>query len=211
HTDETTPVTLEGTHLQEAVLPPWFLKALLALLALLLLLAALWFLVLRPTIESTAQRAVEEEVAQANEAAREAAVAAQQAGEEAAQASNAAQAAQSSAGEAGTAAVEANELVGSPTLEDLVVPVADRFQVDTAPGTTLSPAPFVVPAEGTVRLTDVVVRNPQGDFGRIELTLDGRTLLDLALENFRSVDYHFQEPIVAGEGAELTMTVRCDE
>ncbi|MCM3661601.1 hypothetical protein M3148_11460 [Georgenia satyanarayanai] len=211
HTEETTPVTLEGTHLQEAVLPPWFLKALLALLALLLLLAALWFLVLRPTIESTARRAVEEEVAQANEAAQEAAVAAQQAGEEAGQASNAAQAAQGAATEAGSAAVEANELVGSPTLDDLVVPVGDRFQVNTAPGATQSPEPFVVPAEGTVRLTDFVLSNPQGDFGRVEVTLDGRTLLDLALENFRSVDYHFQEPIVAGEGAELTMTVRCDE
>lgn len=211
HADETTPVTLEGTHLQEQILPPWFLKALLALLGLLLLLTALWFLVLRPAIVTTAQRAVEEDVAAATEAAQEAAVAAQEASEQAGQASTAAQAAQGAAGDAGAAAVEANALVGSPVLDDLVVPVADRFQASTPLGATTSPPTFVVPDNGTLRLTDFVLSNPQGDFGRVQVTLDNRTILDLALENFRSVDYHFQEAIVAGEGAELTMTVRCDE
>src|SRR5699024_9853285 len=159
HTEETVPVTLEGTHLQESILPSWFFKALLALLALLLVLAALWFLVLRPTIESAAQAAVQEEIAEATQAAQEAETAAEQAAAQAGQATDAAQAAQLAATDAGDAAVQANELVGSPVLDELVVPVSDRFQANTAAGAT-STRSFVVPEGGTMRLTDFVLTNP---------------------------------------------------
>ncbi|MFC4555549.1 hypothetical protein [Georgenia faecalis] len=209
-TEETSSVTLDGTHLQEALVPRWLPKALLAALALLLLLAALWFLVLRPTIVSTAQEAVEEPVAQANERADEAAAQADEAAAEAEEAVVAAQSAQGAASQAGEAAVEANELVGAPVLQEIAVPLSDRLQAQTPPATTTTRT-FTVEEGATVRLNDFVVSNPQGDFGRVQVELDGQTLFDLALENFRDVDYHFQSPIVAGSGAELTMTVRCDE
>ena len=52
------PITLDGTLLQESILPPWFLKALLALVGLLILLVLLWFMLLKPSIQSAASEAV---------------------------------------------------------------------------------------------------------------------------------------------------------
>ncbi|WP_426977678.1 hypothetical protein ACQCSU_00730 [Pseudarthrobacter sp. O4] len=52
------PVVLDGTHVQEPVLPAWIFKAVLLLVLLVLGLAALWFLVLRFAAEPTAPAAV---------------------------------------------------------------------------------------------------------------------------------------------------------
>ncbi len=209
-TEETTPVVLDGTYVQEPLMPKWLPKLLLALLALLLLLAALWFLLLKPTIESTARNAVADPLQEANQRAAEAAQAAQEASQQAQQASNAAQAAQGAAAEAGDAATQANDLVGNPNLADIVTPMSQRLHVTTSPGQTGTDI-FLVPEGATLKLTDFVLSNPQGDFGRVEVLLDDETIFDLALENFRNSDYHFQAPIVGGEGARLSMVVRCDE
>ena len=48
------PLTVDGTLVQEAILPPWFMRALLALLGLLVLAVVLWFLLVKPAIEATA-------------------------------------------------------------------------------------------------------------------------------------------------------------
>ncbi|MDP8971339.1 MAG: hypothetical protein M3N52_12760, partial [Actinomycetota bacterium] len=61
------PLAVDGTYLQEPVIPRWLPRALLALLALLLLLVALWFALLRPVVRSAARDAVAEEVAQAEQ------------------------------------------------------------------------------------------------------------------------------------------------
>ncbi len=52
------PITIDGTLLQESVLPPWFLKALLALIVLLIALVLIWLLLLKPTIQTAASDAV---------------------------------------------------------------------------------------------------------------------------------------------------------
>ncbi|MPV48653.1 MULTISPECIES: hypothetical protein [unclassified Pseudactinotalea] len=208
--DASTPVVLDGTHVQEPLVPTWLPKLLLALLALLILLALLWFLLLKPTIVSAAQAAVAEPVEQANERAADAMQAAQQAGEKADQAGTAAQSAQSSAVDAGDAANTANELVGSPTLDEVVSPISDRLHTTTAAGST-NQAIFEVPEKTTLKLTDFVLSNPQGDFGRLEVHLDDSVIFDVALENFRNTDYHFQAPFVASSGSRLRMVVRCDE
>ena len=49
------PVLVSGSMLQESMLPSWFLKALLLLLGALIALVLIWFLFLRPVIQSTAQ------------------------------------------------------------------------------------------------------------------------------------------------------------
>ena len=54
----TPPVTVDGVMLQEALLPPWILKALVALVALLVLAAILWATLLKPAIKSAAKDAV---------------------------------------------------------------------------------------------------------------------------------------------------------
>ena len=52
------PVTLDGALLQEAVLPPWFARAVVALIALVIVLIILWLFVLKPSIQSAASEAV---------------------------------------------------------------------------------------------------------------------------------------------------------
>ena len=59
------PVVLDGTHLQEPVLPSWIFKAILLLVLFALALAAVWFLVLRPATAATAEAGLQESVAQA--------------------------------------------------------------------------------------------------------------------------------------------------
>lgn len=207
--DTTSPVLLDGTHVQTATIPKWLPKALLAALALLALLVALWFTVLKPVVESAARSSVADEVAQAQEAAQEA--------------QEAAAAAQQSSAGAGQAAAAAQQQVAE--MEDLtrdflppteiLAPHTQRLALRTGPSTTFADGEsFVVPDGSTLRLTDLVLSNPQGDFGRLVLAQrpPGGTevvLLDVALENFRDNDFHFQTPIVLPAGSRLTMSVLC--
>lgn len=197
-----TPITLDGSYVQQPVLPKWLLKALLLALALMALLAALWFLVLQGAIQSAAQEAVADDVATASEQAQEASAAAEQA-------RGAATTAQGSAADAGTSANEARELVGLPVLPPLETQISQRLQVDTPVGADDSDA-FEIPVESTLRLTDLVLSNPQGDFGRVRIEMEDNVLLDVALENFRDLDYHFVTPILGASENELTMTVQCN-
>ena len=68
---------------------------------------------------------------------------------------------------------------------------------------------FTVPAKTTMQLTDIVMSNPQGDFGRVRVRIGGRELFDMALENFRDIDYHFVTPINGAAGDQLEMVVNC--
>lgn len=87
--------------------------------------------------------------------------------------------------------------------------------VQTGPSATAArPTRSSSPPGRTFRLTDLVLNNPQGDFGRLLLTQtpaggDPVVLFDVALENFRDNDFHFQTPIVLPAGTALTMSVLC--
>src|ERR1700693_3449177 len=58
HQDNLPPITVDGTMQQEGLIPPWLLPALIGLAALALILVLLWFLVLKPNIQSAATAAV---------------------------------------------------------------------------------------------------------------------------------------------------------
>ncbi len=190
-------VELPGTYLQQPIMPKWLPKALLALLALLLALLALWFLVLKPTIESQAEEAADEAVA--DEAAA--------AGQAAEQAEQAADSANQSAGDAGQAAKKANDLVGRDVPpETEVVPFNDRLTVQSG---GLGADLLTIPARNSLGITDLVLSNPQGDFGRAVVLLRGEPIFEVALENFRDLDYHFVSPINAAAGEPLALRVDC--
>lgn len=208
--ENSSPVLLDGTHVQTATIPKWFFKALLALLGLLALLVLLWFTVLKPTIESAAKSSVADEVAQAQEAAQEAQEAAAAAQQASAGAGQAAAAAQQQVAEM----EELTENFLPPT--EILAPTLERMVVQSTASTAFVAAePFVVPAGSTLRLTDLVLNNPQGDFGRMVLSqtpsgsTDAVVLFEVALENFRDNDFHFQTPIVLPAGTTLTMSVQC--
>ncbi len=200
--EEGEPVTLDATHLQEPRVPKWFWKALAALLALLLLLAALWFLLFKPIIASAAKDAVAPEVAKAQDAATDAGKAAESAG-------GAAGAADQAASSAEDSAKDAADSAGNPAPKVTTNPRTERLNLTTAKGATGTSDPFSVGSGAKMQITDVVFENQQGDFGVLTLQVNGDPVLQLALENFRSLDYHWVTPIVVDEDSNVTMSVQC--
>jgi len=189
---DSTPVTLDGTFVQTAVIPRWLPKLLLALLALLLALLAVWFLLLKPTIESQAEEAVEDEVAVAKKAADDA---------------------EQSEQNTKDAEGRTNEIVKTitnrpPEPSTTTTNQALRLEVSTAEGTVGSRA-ITIGDRAIFRITDLVLSNPQGDFGRARIFIEGDEKFDVALENFRDLDYHFVTPIIAGNDSEIELEVTC--
>ena len=199
---DSPSVPLEGGHLQEPLLPPWLGKALLALLALLLALAVLWFWLLRPAIQSAAKEAAAESV---GAPAKVAATSAQAA--EAAQ-NEAVLAAEQAAGSAAKADKAVQAVSGPPKPKTVTAPFSERLNATASPGSIVTDSYTVKPKQ-SVSLTDFVLENSQGDEGLISMAVNGKVILQQALESFRTTDYHFVTPFVAPEDSEITMSIVC--
>jgi hypothetical protein len=192
---DSTPVELDGSYVQTPVFPKWLLWLLLGLLLLLGTLLALWFWLLKPTIESQAKEAAQESADQAAAAAEEAGAAAEQAGG----------AANDAAQSADQAETSANQNRPPPEPKVTVTDVSPRLNVVVA-GTGTDT--FALPGpDDTFSLTDVVFSNPQGDFGRVQLIVDDDVRLEHALENFRDLDFHFVSPMTVND--DVTLRVQC--
>jgi hypothetical protein len=205
------PIALEGSLLQESILPPWFMRALLALLALLIGLILLWLLVLRPTIESVASEAVAAPIADLRDDAN---------------------AAFSAVGlptmPTGGADGEATP-TAPPTPTASAPSSLEPGATPTPPGPSPVPTPvgpFIpglgnlvdgsldststsISPTGTLFITDLIFSNPNGREGAIVLLRDGQALLQLRLENFRDLDFHFVTPIVVATGQSLDLSLAC--
>jgi hypothetical protein len=169
---------------------------LLGLVLLAAALLALWFGLLKPTIESQAKDAAQESAEQAAAAAEEAGAAAEQAG-------GAANDAQQAADDAETSA---NQNRPPPEPKVIVTDISPRLNVVVA-GTGTDTFDLPGPHD-TLSLTDVVFSNPQGDFGRAELLVDDEVRLEHALENFRDLDFHFVSPITVNDNVTLRVVCR---
>jgi hypothetical protein len=195
------PVVVDGTLLQEPVLPSWLLKALLAAAVIAALLVALWAAVLKPSIEDTARAIATEE---ASEAAAEEAAARESA--DAAAADDAA-AAQDDA----QAQLDAlNDALGKPikktsTTDPLGVPVTSRLA--TTPDEQAPSA--VLDERRIVSITDLLLQNPNGDSGTIAVRRGDDVVYVARLENFRDLDLHLVAPIQVEPGTELGLQVTC--
>ncbi len=190
---DSSPVELDGSYVQTPVIPKWLLWALLGLVLLVGALLALWFWLLKPTIESQAKEAAEASAEQAVVAAEEAAAAADDAGG----------AANDAAQSADDAAQSAESTPPKPKVT--VTDISPRLNVVVAATGTDT---FDLPGpDDTFSLTDVVFSNPQGDFGRVQLIVDDDVRLEHALENFRDLDFHFVSPITIDE--DVTLRVVC--
>jgi hypothetical protein len=225
------PITLDGALLQEAILPPWFMRAMLALLAAIILLVMLWLLVLRPTIESAATDAVASPIAALRNDANAALAAAgiptmptstSGAGASAG-ASAAASAAASSAASAAASAAASSAPPSSPLPSGASAPPPTTPPPSAPPATT---GPFQVGlgnlvdgsldrnatsirVTGTLFITDLVFSNPLAREGAMVLLRDDQPLLRLRLENFRDLDFHFVTPIVVTAGHTLNLSLAC--
>jgi hypothetical protein len=193
-----TAVALEGTHVQMPLIPRWLPRAALAAAAVVIALGAIWYGLLQRTIASSAKEAVQPQVAQVQAQAREA--------------GTAAGVARDAAADADTSAERARTLVQRPPQPRTVeLPFGVRLAASPAAGATGTTTVdnFPVAQRDTLQLTDFVFENPQGDFGTLRLAVGSRVLFNLALENFRTSDFHFVTPITVKGGETLTLTVLC--
>jgi hypothetical protein len=211
--EHAEPTTLHGTYVQDALLPRWLLPAVLALAVL----AGLWAFVLKPEIETTAQEAVEQPLAeqeqrveQAEQEANEAQTQAQNAQSDVAEVQEEAATARDEAGTAQDTADDASEVARDARIivqgEQRGTPKNFRLEVACPPTCTVE---HVVPDGQTFSLTDIVLGNPRGDAGTLTVKRGNTTLLVQSLENFRDLDFHFIAPLLIDEGQRLAVEVEC--
>jgi hypothetical protein len=197
------PIALDGSFLQEALLPKWLLPALLALVAL----ALIWFFLLKPEIKTQARDAVAQPIAAANKKSAAAQQAAQQA------ASKADTAAAAAAGKTPPKTTPTTTTKKPPkttgttaTANALGSPLLGRLATNCPPTCTgtVKAAP-----KQTISITDMVLQNPEGDSGTLTIAIRGTPELIFRLDNFRDYDYHFIASPTLKPGDSMTITVVC--
>jgi hypothetical protein len=207
---EEDPVVPGGTYVQQPLLPRW----LLALLMLLLALIALWYALALPAVRSAAREqadeAVEEAAEETGESGSSPSGGAGDAGDEGGAGAGTGEG-QGSGGSGGQrqgdgGGAEGRGSGGSGGGEGDAF--ATVLETSLAPGESET-AVFEVPDDRLLLITDLVADAPQGDTGTLRVTIDGRTVTSLALENFRSHDNHWVTPIEAPGGSTIEMSVTC--
>src|SRR5262249_54007180 len=91
------------------------------------------------------------------------------------------------------------------------VPVSKLLQSKAAP---TKPASFAtvtyhVPAKETLAVTDIVLENPLGDNGILQIRVGSTIPFEFALSNFRSIDYHFLQPLDFTPARPMVLAVEC--
>ena len=185
HQDGLPTISVDGTMQQEGLLPKWLLPVLIAAAALVLVALILWFVWLRPTIQSTARDAA----APAAQAAQSAKVAAQQA----------AGGSKAPSTGAGGLATGANPFGGDPWADRLVG--SSAITVPAGGGLSVTDLVFENPSARTGSLQLLRFDSQKNKT---------QTLLTLRLENFRDLDFHFVTPVIFKEGDKLQLACGAD-
>jgi hypothetical protein len=196
------PVVVDGTMVQEPMIPKWAPAALAALIAAILALLLLWFTVLRPTVESAARDAVEEELEATLEdvvtdAVEDVVATTIPTTPPLSPGTPPTAPVPDPAGEPGGAGSGAGSGAGGS---------GDAFDRRFIEGTSA----FTVADGQTLQLTDLVFGNPGGQTGELIVLRDGVALFELSLGNFRDFDYHFITPLIVGSGSTISAVLNCD-
>jgi hypothetical protein len=208
------PTTVQGTVIQQQMLPKWLLPALIALIALAVVAVTLWFTVLKPTVVSAARETAKTEAAAAQQKLEEKADNADKRATAAEQ--RAAAAEQKAAG---------NPAPGGPVAPPVTGPngvdiskgtafdtrIALEVTANSNPNsfTTSANADPAVPADKTLVITDLLLQNPHGDTGTVRIMRGDKVLYEFGLANFRDYDYHSIAPLTFGQGQKLQVAVNC--
>jgi hypothetical protein len=78
------------------------------------------------------------------------------------------------------------------------------------PVTSTETLTYLVPAGNTLLVSDVVFQNPASDLGRIVLRRSGATVMELALDSFRTQQHRFEIPLEFTEGEAVELFIDCD-
>lgn len=214
------PQTVAGAMLQEAMLPKWLMMAALVIGASVAALAIFWYTLVKPEVQSTARQAAKQEAQQETKKLADSVAAAE----------SKAAAAQAGADQAKAAVgigPDGKPIPGSPAAGGAtVVPTEPRGPADAAfapsatdlritteatPGT---PGTFVTfdndPPEGKlVWISDLVLQNPRGDSGILQVRRGTDVLFEVGLDNFRDLDYHFIQPVRFSHEQAIVVAVDC--
>jgi hypothetical protein len=180
------PITVEGAFVQAGILAGWVLPALGAAAALALVAAGLWFLVLKPAVQSAAKAAVAQPLAEQSSAIAD--IKKQGGG--------------TTPPGGGTATPGATPGPGGGD-----GPLGKPFNKRLVLGTTSST--YEVPDKATLSVTDMIFQNPLAQKGTLTVKRNGDTLLVVSLENFRDLDYHFVAPLTFNAKDKLVVDFNC--
>ncbi|HEX2851024.1 MAG TPA: hypothetical protein VHN98_10745 [Acidimicrobiales bacterium] len=181
--------TADGMMMQEATEPPWLRKAVMWSILGLLLLVGLWFLLLKPTVRSAAKDAVKQESAPVTIGPN----------------SGKSSSGGSGSGSSGSGGTTPTTAGGDATGGGGVgTPIDGRLAL-----TESGDQSFAVPNGKVLQLTDIVLQNPAGNTGMLQIRRDDGALLVVELGNFRDLDYHFVAPIVFKGGQKLVLSASC--
>lgn len=206
--DDQPPVTLDAATLQDPIIPRWAGRAALLGLVLLLALAGLWFGILRPTIRSAAKDAVSTPLRAAEKKAETAQNTAQRAEEKA---DVAVGGGQPKPPTPSGGVPPSRPPSASPTPRPGTVVArydGGRLEATAAAGATATDT-FRAGERTTLTVTDLVLQNPQGDSGRLDIIVEGRPLLTFALQNLRDSDFHFVTPVEVKPGTQIQIRLTC--
>ena len=200
--EDTVPVAVAaGMMVQEQTIPRWVRRAVLWTLLGLVALLAFWLLLGKPAVESAAKEAAREEVTPPTIAAIGGGSGGGGAGAGAGSgvgAGGGAAGEEEASGGADVCAGAAGAAGGTSTTID------GRLFLTGAGVST-----YEVPAGSTLQVTDIVLQNPGGDAGPLQIRRNGTALLVVELANFRDLDYHFVAPIVFTAGQKLELAADC--
>ena len=201
-------IKLDGSILQEAMLPRWTLPALLLALAGIIAAIVFWLAFLQPAIKSAATAAL----ADAGITPLPSAAGGGGGGGSGDGGSTPTPAATPSGGgtptpDGGTPTPTTGTPTptpSGPTPPPVVAgqPVDGRLAVDDS-------YPNSTAFDGPSFLTDLVFANPNGRSGTLQLFRDEFVLVTLRLENFRDLDFHYVTPILVQPKQTLRLEVRC--
>ena len=190
-------IKADGMFLQRPRIPAWAFKSAVMLILAVVGLALLWGLLLKPTLESTAQEAVDEPLAE--QAAKTDDLAEQQQavgiGVEDSPLEQLADAADDQQVQ--------EEILGQAAGAE---PYSVRLTVN---GTGIVEQAVTIPEGKAFEVNDVLFQNPAGDSGTLELRRDGEVILRNNLASFRDLDFHFTIPIPFENGQQVVLRVEC--
>jgi hypothetical protein len=217
--DDCPPLTVDGAMLQQQLMPEWLLPAIGVLCVAAAALVALWFTVLKPEVHAAATSAVAQATKKLNDSAKKANDAAASANKAATGANNAASTANTT-----TQGITKRFVTKGSTKQQQPASntppgsaIAGGTPVSTMLHSTAAvnkPASFVttqykVPAKDTLAVTDIVLQNPLGDAGVLQIRVGKKVLFVFGLANFRSIDYHFVQPLDFTSKNPLVLAVEC--
>jgi hypothetical protein len=203
------PVTVEGAVLQRQIMPEWLLPLMAIATAAAAALIALWLLVFKPEVQSAAVEAVTAQTRTLASTAAKASRAASTADQAATKANSAASAASASgASQAAARAKSSSPPSASAAAAGSPVPVSTLLAADVAPGKT-GTYPYVLTSQQTLSVSDLLLENPAGDTGTMNIQSGNSPLFEFALADFRDLDYHFVQPLVFSSSRPLEIVVSC--